>query len=339
MTMINTVDVDTRWGYRSFELWNADITNLGFAIDLLIISAVGSGLWPMDGTVIGALSSRLAISNEQLREEREFDFIQPLNLWGSSKIASMQIHRIMCVHIPPGETNITQMVEQAVLVLPILEARGSDGPARRLSAGKQPTFLQGYSRIATRRTHPPPLSQQPEHLVRQHHIAIFAALRLLDANDLLCPVDMLDLEPHDLARPHYGLLAKANRAANIARARELLAAPSPSKDPKPAGRAGSRRRRSYRWRRGHSVRGIHRDPSRDSPPPGTIMCTLRVMDERGAPAVQDWDKADAIPDTATLEDIRRFQLHLAETGVSICTRNRIRCATASQRHRAARPEH
>jgi integrase/recombinase XerD len=29
------------------------------------------------------------------------------------------------------------------------------------------------------------------------------------------------------------------------------------------------------------------------------------------------------PDTATAEDIRRFQLHLAETGTSICTRNRI----------------
>ena len=29
------------------------------------------------------------------------------------------------------------------------------------------------------------------------------------------------------------------------------------------------------------------------------------------------------PDTATLEDIRRFQLQLAETGVSICNRNRI----------------
>src|ERR1700687_2890878 len=29
------------------------------------------------------------------------------------------------------------------------------------------------------------------------------------------------------------------------------------------------------------------------------------------------------PDTATLDDIRRFQLHLAETAVSICTRNRI----------------
>jgi integrase/recombinase XerD len=29
------------------------------------------------------------------------------------------------------------------------------------------------------------------------------------------------------------------------------------------------------------------------------------------------------PDTATSEDIRRFQLHLAEAGVSICNRNRI----------------
>jgi integrase/recombinase XerD len=29
------------------------------------------------------------------------------------------------------------------------------------------------------------------------------------------------------------------------------------------------------------------------------------------------------PDTATVEDIRRFQLHLAETGTSICNRNRI----------------
>jgi len=29
------------------------------------------------------------------------------------------------------------------------------------------------------------------------------------------------------------------------------------------------------------------------------------------------------PDTATAEDIRRFQLHLAETGTSICNRNRI----------------
>src|ERR1700726_3547525 len=30
------------------------------------------------------------------------------------------------------------------------------------------------------------------------------------------------------------------------------------------------------------------------------------------------------PDTATPDDVRLFQLHLAETGMSICNRNRIR---------------
>src|ERR1039457_7640384 len=29
------------------------------------------------------------------------------------------------------------------------------------------------------------------------------------------------------------------------------------------------------------------------------------------------------PDTATAEDIRRFQLHLSETSVSVCNRNRV----------------
>jgi site-specific recombinase XerD len=32
------------------------------------------------------------------------------------------------------------------------------------------------------------------------------------------------------------------------------------------------------------------------------------------------------PDTATTEDLRRFQLHLSETGLSICNRNRIMTA-------------
>ena len=29
------------------------------------------------------------------------------------------------------------------------------------------------------------------------------------------------------------------------------------------------------------------------------------------------------PDTATADDVRRFQLHLVESGLSICNRNRI----------------
>src|SRR5437764_13094954 len=92
---------------------------------------------------------------------------------------------------------------------------GGDRPASSLSAGKQPAFWQRYSRVVTRGTHLPPLPQQIEHLVRQHHIAVLAALRLLDADDVLCPVDMLDLEPHDLARPQSAAIAKAEQDARL----------------------------------------------------------------------------------------------------------------------------
>ena len=37
------------------------------------------------------------------------------------------------------------------------------------------------------------------------------------------------------------------------------------------------------------------------------------------------------PETATAEDIRQFQLHLAEASLSICTRNQIASAEALQR--------
>src|ERR1700757_2021196 len=100
-------------------------------------------------------------------------------------------------------------MEQAV------EMAGGDRLAGSLSAGKEPTFRQGYSRIVTRGTRLPPLPQQVEHLVRQHHIAILAALGLLDANDVLRPVDVLDLEPHDLARPQSAAVAEAEQNARL----------------------------------------------------------------------------------------------------------------------------
>src|ERR1700759_3215352 len=46
------------------------------------------------------------------------------------------------------------------------------------------------------------------------------------------------------------------------------------------------------------------------------------------------------PDTATLEDIRRFQLHLAETGASICNRNPVmmRLALAAEVYHLREPQ-
>src|SRR5450759_4133825 len=45
-----------------------------------------------------------------------------------------------------------------------------------LTAGKQPALLQRHARVPTRWAHLPPLSQQIEHLGRQHYVPILAAL-------------------------------------------------------------------------------------------------------------------------------------------------------------------
>src|SRR4029453_2238903 len=83
------------------------------------------------------------------------------------------------------------------------------------SAGKQPAFLRRRSRIVTRWPYLPPLSQEIDHLGRQHDIAILAALGLLDPNDPLSAVDMLDLQPDDLAGAQATTIAEAEQDADL----------------------------------------------------------------------------------------------------------------------------
>ena len=53
------------------------------------------------------------------------------------------------------------------------------------------------------------------HLGREHDIAILAALGLLNANDLLRAVDMLNLQPHDLAGTQAAAIAEAEQDADL----------------------------------------------------------------------------------------------------------------------------
>ena len=118
--------------------------------------------------------------------------------------------------LDPGR--IGRLMEQAV------ELAGRHrlaGPA----AGKQPTFLQGRSRIVPRRARLPPLPQQIERLGRQHDIAVLAALGLLDANDLLRAVDMLDLQPDHLAGAQAAAIAETEQHADLEAAGDGQQAP------------------------------------------------------------------------------------------------------------------
>src|ERR1700692_4462387 len=90
--------------------------------------------------------------------------------------------------------------------------------AHRLAAlgtWKQPTFLRRRSGIMTRWAHLPPLAQQVERLGRQHDIAVLASLGLLHPNDLLCAVDVLDLEPDHLAGAQAAAIAETEQHAHL----------------------------------------------------------------------------------------------------------------------------
>ena len=54
MALINFIEIETRSGYRSFEIHKGDITNLGFKVDMIGVSAYSGDYFPKQGTVIRA---------------------------------------------------------------------------------------------------------------------------------------------------------------------------------------------------------------------------------------------------------------------------------------------
>src|SRR6185295_4942713 len=61
----------------------------------------------------------------------------------------------------------------------------------------------------------PPLSQQREHLRRQHDVPVFAALRLNDTDDHLRAVDVAGLEANDLTGPQTAAIAEREHGVNL----------------------------------------------------------------------------------------------------------------------------
>ena len=64
---------------------------------------------------------------------------------------------------------------------------------------------------ALRLPHAPPVAQQFEQLWRQHHVAILAALALLDADHHALAVDVRGLERHHLGRAQASAISHAER--------------------------------------------------------------------------------------------------------------------------------
>src|ERR1700694_1203666 len=68
-----------------------------------------------------------------------------------------------------------------------------------------------WKQPALRSCRPPPGAQQFEQMWRQHHVAVFAAFALLDANDHAFAVDVADLERDHLGSAQTRAISHAQR--------------------------------------------------------------------------------------------------------------------------------
>src|SRR5260370_30563846 len=118
--------------------------------------------------------------------------------------------------LDPGR--ICRLVKQAA------QLAGSDRLAAPI-ARKQPAFRHGCCSIVTRSACLPPLAEEIERLWRQHDIAVLAAFRLLDPDDLLRAVDMLDLQPDHFAGAQAAAIAETEQRADLETAGDGKQAP------------------------------------------------------------------------------------------------------------------
>jgi len=164
---LNLVEIETRRGFRSFELHCADITRIKERVDVLVVSAFAGSYEPTPGTVIGALEAQCGISMEKLYEDPEFDFVDGLGCWASNTLTDQRFTRLICVEIIGKERTIEEAIENVFVMLSLLELKGVAVESVAfpiLGAGEQ--GLDAGPTISTMLEHGLALLKRSEHLTR-----------------------------------------------------------------------------------------------------------------------------------------------------------------------------
>jgi hypothetical protein len=123
MDVRNSVEIETKFGRRSIELVEGDITSKKDQFDLLVISAFVGGYSPSRGSVIGQLLKNCDLDVSKLAESPAFDFRESLGIWISGELQNLHFQRLMCVEIIGGRLGTQDVIENVFVGAAILEAK------------------------------------------------------------------------------------------------------------------------------------------------------------------------------------------------------------------------
>ncbi len=124
MKQVNAIQIETVWGYKTFELYQGDITNLDFSVDILAVSVLMGDYYPLKGTVVGALYENHQIRLESLLEDCEFDLRKYFSCWVSKEIENPKFKRLLCVEMLSLSFTTGEVIKNVFIILSILEAKG-----------------------------------------------------------------------------------------------------------------------------------------------------------------------------------------------------------------------
>ncbi len=119
--------------YRTFELWEGDITDLPFPVDVLVISAFPGDYLPTPGSVVGALK-RSGVDVRELARSPAYDFRPtPLSCWVSSPLDAPHIpdescprfRRLVCMEF--RDRGVARISAVLFSVLALLEQLSTEG--------------------------------------------------------------------------------------------------------------------------------------------------------------------------------------------------------------------
>lgn len=123
----NLIEHETARGYRTFELWEGDITDPGFPVDILVVSYAPGFSIVSENSVVRALHSRYGINVRQLVEQdgaEEYDLRQPLGVWLSRELTTGQdlpFNRVLCINTV--DRHIEETLDNVFASLALFEAK------------------------------------------------------------------------------------------------------------------------------------------------------------------------------------------------------------------------
>jgi hypothetical protein len=123
MKQLNLLEIETHWGYKTFELYQGDITALDFPVDVLAVSAFYGNYEPVPHTVINALHKNAGVEVGELARRPEFDLKEVFNCWVARLPGEAKFGRILCVEFGDGDEP-QEVIENLFVTLSVLEAKG-----------------------------------------------------------------------------------------------------------------------------------------------------------------------------------------------------------------------